>query len=80
MCGLKWKAIDLQNATIRIENNVQYIEGIGLVAGTPKTDVCRTVNIAPELVALLNEYGKSRKTVKQYCFRILKTLLNGISR
>ena len=75
LCGLKWKAIDLQSATIRIENNVQYIEGIGLVAGTPKTDVCRTVNIAPELVALLNEYRQEQKDRKSILFSHIENTL-----
>ena len=68
LCGLKWQAIDLQSGTIRIENNVQYIEGAGIIAGTPKTDKFRTVNIAPELVTLLKKYRQEQKDQKAILF------------
>ena len=75
LCGLKWQAIDLENATIRIENNVQYIEGVGVVAGTPKTDKFRTVNIAPELVSLLKEYKQEQKDQKTILFSNIENTL-----
>lgn len=68
LCGLRWQAIDLQKATIRIENNVQYIDGVGVVTGTPKTDKFRTVNIATELVALLKEYKQEQRDQKAILF------------
>lgn len=68
LCGLRWKSIDLDNGTIRIENNVQYLAGMGIVQGTPKSDKFRTVHIAPELIPILREYKESQKTQAECYF------------
>lgn len=75
LCGLKWQAIDFENATIRVENNVQYIEKMGIIAGTPKTDNFRTVNIAPELVSLLKEYRQEQKNQKAILFSGIENVI-----
>lgn len=61
LIGIRWKSVDFDKCTIRIENNVVYTKKCGLVAHTPKSDECRTVNIAPELVPLLKAYKKQQK-------------------
>ncbi len=61
LVGIRWKSIDFNNCTIRIENNVVYTKRKGLVANTPKNDECRTVNIAPELIPLLKAYKKQQR-------------------
>ena len=62
LVGIRWSSVDLENATIRIENNVQYLEGQGLVIGTPKSGNFRTISIAPELIPLLEKYKLEQKT------------------
>lgn len=61
LIGIRWKSVDFENATIRIENNVVYTEEHGLVTNTPKNNECRTVNIAPELIPLLKAYKKQQR-------------------
>lgn len=61
LVGIRWKSVDFDKCTIRIENNVVYTKRKGLVANTPKNDECRTVNIAPELIPLLKAYKKQQK-------------------
>lgn len=60
LIGIRWKSVDFEKCTIRIENNVVYTKN-GIVTNTPKNDECRTVNIAPELIPLLKEYKKQQK-------------------
>lgn len=59
--GLRWSSIDYENATIRIDRNVQYIEGSGIIEGTPKSGRNRTVAISRDLVLLLKEYQQEQK-------------------
>lgn len=61
LCGLTWDCIDLKNGTIKIEKNVQYLEGRGIVVGTPKGGDSRTLSIAPELIPVLTEYREEQK-------------------
>lgn len=61
LVGIRWKSIDFEKCTIRIENNVVYIKKKGLITNTPKNDEYRTVNIAPELIPLLKAYKKQQK-------------------
>lgn len=61
LCGLTWDCIDLKNGTIKIEKNVQYLEGKGIVVGTPKGGDSRTLSIAPELIPVLMDYREEQK-------------------
>ena len=61
LIGIRWKSVDFNNYTIRIENNVTYTEEQGIVMTTPKNDECRTVSIAPALITLLKEYKKYQR-------------------
>ena len=55
--GLKWKAIDLESDTIRIENNLLYSKELGIYEDTTKTDTStRTVRVPEETVQLLQQY------------------------
>lgn len=55
LVGIRWKSINFEQCTIRIENNIVCTKN-GLVANTPKNNDCRTVNFAPELIPLLKIY------------------------
>lgn len=62
ICGLRWSDIDLDNGTISIERNLQYIPGKGTVFNPPKTKRSRRcVKIGPECVQLLQEYRQHQK-------------------
>ena len=37
LMGLKWDRVDFEQGTIRIDNNVLYVPGVGLYEDTPKT-------------------------------------------
>ena len=53
--GLKWDAIDLTNATLRVVRTLQRITGHGLVEGQPKTDRSRrSIALSPAAVELLH--------------------------
>lgn len=68
LCGIRWPSIDLNNATIRIENNLQYLCGQGLVQSTPKSGKARTVSISRELIPILKEYKQyQRMQARLYC-------------
>lgn len=67
LVGIRWKSIDLVNGTIKIENNVQYIEGTGIIEGTPKSNKYRTIHIAPELIPILKEY-KDYQKIQAECY------------
>lgn len=71
LVGIRWKSIDLDNCTIRIENNVVCTKN-GLVTNTPKNNEYRTVNIAPELIPLLKEYKKQQKRDAQYAMSYIQ--------
>lgn len=55
--GLKWSAVDLENGTIRINNNLLYSKELGVYQDTTKTTTSdRLIKLAPETVTLLKEY------------------------
>lgn len=60
LIGIRWKSIDFNKCTIRIENNVVYTKNHGVVTTTPKNNECRTINIALELIPLLKLYKKQQ--------------------
>lgn len=75
LVGLRWSSIDLENCTIKIENNVQYLEGKGLVMGTPKSGHSRTISIAPELVPMLEKYKQEQKTMTSIRFSSVENVI-----
>jgi integrase len=76
--GLKWNVIDFKNSQIRIENNLQYTKDRGIFEDTTKTGEARTINIAPEIMSILQAHKKEQLTQKiklgtywhdtNYCF------------
>lgn len=76
--GLKWNAIDSKNNQIRIENNLQYTKDRGIFEDTTKTEENRTINIAPEIMSILQAHKKEQLEQKMklgsywhdtnYCF------------
>ena len=58
LCGLKWESVNLENATIRVCNQVQHDASTGeLYEETPKTKKSnRTIAIDPITVNMFKEY------------------------
>lgn len=52
-CGLKWEYVDLDAGKITVAGNLCYTPAKGVYLDTPKTSQARTVDIAPDVVALL---------------------------
>ena len=70
IAGLRWKSVDFNNKTIKIENNLQYSPKIGVYETTPKGKKNRTIDIDPEIMALMQSLRDTQKvkTLKDYCF------------
>lgn len=75
LVGLRWKSFDLENCTVKVDNNVQYLEGKGLVIGTPKSDRFRTISIAPELIPMLERYRQEQKTQTAIRFSSIENVI-----
>jgi len=54
-CGLKWEYVDLDAGRITVAGNLCYTPAKGVYLDTPKSGKTRTVDIAPEVVALLRQ-------------------------
>jgi len=61
--GLKWKDIDFEAGTIRIERNVTYSAGNGVVVGTPKTG--NSVRVIPVIDGVLLLLKQLRKQMQE---------------
>ena len=48
--GLRWSDVDLENGNLKVVQTVQYIQGMGLVFGEPKTSKAKRLIILPEFV------------------------------
>ena len=60
--GLKWDRVDFEQGTIRIDNNVLYVPGVGLYEDTPKTEKSkRTIALPPQTIELLRQYKKCQE-------------------
>ena len=81
--GLRWQSIDFDAETIRFDRNVQYIDGQGIVIGTPKSNKARTISIKEDdesmnlLLPLLQEYKQEQELYAKIKF---STLENAIER
>ena len=54
LCGLKWEAVDFDNARITVVRTLQLIYHRGLVEGTPKTDRSRrSIAVNPSALEVL---------------------------
>ena len=54
-CGLQWKDIDFAACTITISGNLCYTPQKGIYLDTPKSGKTRTIDVDPEVIALLRE-------------------------
>ena len=54
-CGLQWKDIDFQQNTITISGNLCYTKTKGVYMDTPKNGKSRTVDVDPQVIALLRQ-------------------------
>lgn len=68
--GLRWKSINFEERTIKIENNLQYSKRRGVYDSTPKGKRVRVVEFSELLIPLLLQLKAAQKveTLKDYCF------------
>ncbi len=56
-CGLRWQDIDFEAQRLRVRQTTQRLRGLGVVAGTPKTERSRrTLDLVPATVAALRAH------------------------
>lgn len=69
-CGLQWKHIDFNNNSITIAGNLCYTADKGVYLDTPKSRKTRTIDIDPEITALLRRLRveQSMQSISQYVF------------
>lgn len=69
-CGLKWEYVDLDAGQITIAGNLCYTPAKGVYLDTPKNGKTRTVDIAPNVVALLRQLRaeQARDGLSPYVF------------
>lgn len=63
MAGLLWESVDFKNKTIKIQNNLQYING-KYILGPPKNYMIRTISIPDTLVELYKKESIHQKELK----------------
>lgn len=57
LLGLEWKDIDFENSIVTINRISQYIQGKGIVSGSPKTEQSqRSLKMPSEIMDLLSWY------------------------
>ncbi len=57
LAGLEWQDVDFTEGTIRIERSTQYVTGVGIVTGPPKTEQSkRLISVPVSVMALLKQY------------------------
>ena len=54
-CGLQWKDIDFKGNTITITGNLCYTAQKGVYLDTPKSKKPRTIDVDPDVIALLHQ-------------------------
>lgn len=52
-CGLQWKDIDFKKNTVTVAGNLCYTPQKGIYLDTPKNGKTRTLDVDPEIIALL---------------------------
>ena len=69
-CGLQWKDVDFAKNTITICGNLCYTPDKGIYLDTPKNGRSRTIDVDPQIIALLRELRleQSKKAISQYVF------------
>ena len=67
-CGLKWTCVDFQHNTITIKASLCYTPEKGIYLDTPKNGRIRTINVAPEVMVLLQELRDSTTICSEFVF------------
>lgn len=70
IAALKWSAVDFTNNQIAIVSNACYTPGAGSYLDTPKSRRTRTVDVGPDVMALLKEVQREqvKKGISQFVF------------
>ncbi len=68
--ALKWSAVDFTNNQIAIVSNVCYTPDAGSYLDTPKSRRTRTIDVGPEVIALLKEVQREqvKNGISQFVF------------
>jgi len=69
-CALRWKDIDFEENTITIAGNLCYTKAKGVYWTTPKNGRTRTIDVDPEVTALLRQLRseQAEKAISQWVF------------
>ena len=69
-CGLQWRDIDFKANTITISGNLCYTKAKGIYMDTPKNGKTRTVDVDPQVIALLRQLRmeQARRAISAYVF------------
>ena len=69
-CGLQWKDVDFIRNTITICGNLCYTPSKGVYMDTPKNGRSRTIDVDPQVIALLHQLRLSqvRSALSSYVF------------
>jgi len=55
ICGLTWDNVDLVEGRLKVSQTLHYINGVGLVTGSPKTERSRrTIPLAQDVIDLFH--------------------------
>lgn len=65
IAGLKWESIDMESGIVTIERALLYSPKNGVYEGPPKTGKSRTIKLAPETVALLDEHWNQQQLLQR---------------
>ena len=70
IAALKWSAVDFTNNQISIVSNACYTPGAGSYIDTPKSRRTRTIDVGPEVMALLKEVQREqvKNGISQFVF------------
>ena len=69
-CGLQWTDIDFKGGSVTILRNLQYTSSAGVYVDTPKNRKSRSVDIGPEVIALLRrlQTEQASKCISKWVF------------
>ena len=69
-CGLQWQNIDFKANTITIAGNLCYTPQKGIYLDNPKSGKVRTIDVDPEIIALLRELRleQASQAISTYVF------------
>lgn len=59
-CGLQWKHVDFDSNRISIEHNLCYTSAKGVYLDTPKSGRTRTIDVDPDVMALLRQLRREQ--------------------